>query len=156
MVLIFTATYIIELVTMMILDVWHTITEWLHSIQLDGTTEDRDPMVVPVLALPQIDTKKVLSIGFQNAHGVHPIDAHDKCVEAMEMENAQKLQIGSFGVSELNTNVHDFPVRTGCSTSKDFPPSKARSSSTGTTTGSTTTTRTAARERSYIKQEGGK
>ena len=53
--------------------------------------------------LPRIDTQKVLRIGFQNAHGAHPTDAHDTCVEAME--NAETLKIGAFGLSELNTNV---------------------------------------------------
>ena len=94
-------TEIVEVVPTMITNVQHTITEWLHSIQLDNTTEDVGLLTVP--ALPPIDTNKVLRIGFQNAHGAHPTYAHDKWNEAME--KARDLQLGIFGLSELNTNV---------------------------------------------------
>ena len=85
----------------MLKEIRQTITEWLHTIQLDDRTEEGVPITVP--KLPRIDTQKVLRIGFQNAHGAHPTDAHDKWVEAME--NAETLQIGAFGLSELNTNI---------------------------------------------------
>ena len=60
-------TEVFEEVTTMLADVRHTITEWLHSIQLDDRTYEGEPIMVPVL--PQIDPQKVLIIGFQNAHG---------------------------------------------------------------------------------------
>jgi hypothetical protein len=66
------------------------IMECLYSIQLDDITEEGNPITVP--ELPQIDPQKVLRIGFQNAHGVHPTDAHDKWVEAMENAKALQLQ----------------------------------------------------------------
>ena len=78
-----------------------TITEWIHTIQIDNRTDKGVPITVP--QLPRIDTQKVLRIGFQNSHGMHPTDAHDKWFEAME--NSEALQIGAFGLSELNTNV---------------------------------------------------
>ena len=73
-----------------------TITEWIHNIQLDNITDEGVPITVP--QLPRIDTQKVLRIGFQNVHGAHPTDSHDKWVEAME--NAEALLIGAFGLSE--------------------------------------------------------
>ena len=86
---------------MMLAEVRHTLTKRLHSIQLDDRTEECDPITIP--ALPQINPQKVLRIGFQNALGVNPTDAHNKLVKAME--NARELQLGAFGLSGLNNNV---------------------------------------------------
>ena len=72
---------------------------------LNDRTDEGFPITVPQLLI--IDTQKVLIIGFQNAHGAHPTDAHDKWVEAMA--NAEALQIVDFGLSELNTN-EKFPL----------------------------------------------
>ena len=86
---------IVEVITTMLDKIRQTIIEWIHSIQLDNRKEDGVPILVP--ELPQIDTQKVLRIGFQNLHGAHPTDAHNKWVEAME--NAEALKIGAFGMS---------------------------------------------------------
>ena len=96
-----TVTDIVEVVTTMRNEIRQTITELINSIQINDRTEEGVPITVPELL--RIDTQKLLIIGFQNAHGVHPTDAHDKWVEAME--NTEALQIGDFGLSELNTNV---------------------------------------------------
>jgi hypothetical protein len=85
----------------MLNEIQQTITEWIHTIQLDDITDKGVPITVPQHL--RIDTQKVLRIGFQNTHGAHPTNAHDKWVEAME--NTEALQIGDFGLSELNTNV---------------------------------------------------
>ena len=85
----------------MLNEIRQTITECIHTIQLDDRTDKGVPITVP--QLPRIDTQKVLRIGFQNAHGAHPTDAHNKWDE--DIKKAEVLQIGSFGLSELNTNV---------------------------------------------------
>ena len=99
--LISTVTEIVEVVTTMLNEIRQTITEWIHSIQLQDITEEGVLRAVP--ELPRIDTQKVPRIRFRNAHRAHPTDAHDKWVETME--NAEALQIGAFSLSESSTNV---------------------------------------------------
>ena len=78
----------------MLNDAQAMVEAWFHSIQIDNTGEEGEQTMVPLF--PNIDTKRVLNIGFQNAHGVHLINAHDKWVEAME--KSQDLQRGAFGL----------------------------------------------------------